>query len=711
MSDQIDYSVPSPRETNLAQLQLDFEYRSGDSDTLNDFYIPCLQNSVLYRRAVGFFTSDSIQLAAQGIEALIANKGRMQLVASPRMSPEDIQAIEAGYKSREQIASDAINREIPEFPSEHSTSWSCLAWMVQHRLLEIQILLPKQHAWALYHEKLGVFSDRNNNHVAFSGSANETAGGLMFNFEAIDVFRSWIHFEEPRVRRKVFNFERLWRNQTDALIAVPFPEACAQKLLVHVTRVVPRLNDRPKPSAGVSLAERKEFSVPADKKPRDYQLLAVTNWLNQNQRGVFHMATGSGKTFTSLVAAQRIFSRHGMPALVVVCPYRHLVDQWSDNVCAFGLKPILAYESKQIWLPAVNDALYRMRLKAATEAPLCIVTTNSTFCSDVFQNKLAQLPPESMLIADEVHNLGASGFVGKMPPHFQYRLGLSATPERWFDAVGTESITQYFGPVVEPTFGIKEALKCGALVPYDYHPILVPLTDEECDEYDKLSLAIARKAGGAEASEDDDLLKPLLLKRARLLASAKNKLSALRSLMSTRKQQSHMLFYCGDGRTEDASDQEEKRQIEAVIKLLGSELGIPVQSYTAETNTKTRRELSRQLDEGQLKGLVAIRCLDEGVDIPSIRMAVILASSTNPRQFIQRRGRVLRPSPETGKKYAEVFDMIVHPPFGHAVTEIERKLVRKELMRVTDFADLARNCGAARVALLPLQKQFNLLDM
>jgi DNA phosphorothioation system restriction enzyme len=710
VSDQPDYSKLSPREINLARLELDFEYRTGEGDALNDFYIPCLQNSVLYRRAVGFFTSDSIQLAAQGIEALIANEGHMQLVASPRMAPEDIEAIRAGYKSREQVASDALQREIPEFPSEHATSWSCLAWMVQNRLLEIQILLPKQYAWALYHEKLGVFSDKNDNHVAFSGSANETAGGLMFNFEAIDVFRSWIHSEEPRVRRKLLNFQRLWSNQTDALTAIPFPEACARKLLVHVPRGTPRLNDRTeRPS--ITLAEPKNFSVPASKKPRDYQLLAVDNWIKQNGRGVFHMATGSGKTFTSLVAAQRVFAALGLSALVVVCPYRHLVDQWADNVGAFGLKPILAYESRQLWLPAVNDALFRMRRAPADAAPVCIITTNSTFCGEVFQNKLSQLPSRCMLIADEVHNLGANGFFGKMPLNIQLRLGLSATPERWFDPVGTDFISKYFGPVVEPAFGIREALKCGALVPYNYYPILVPLTDDECEEYEKLSLAIARRAGGAEANEDDDLLKPLFLKRARLLASAKNKLVALGALMSTRKEQSHMLFYCGDGQTEDISDQEEKRQIEAVIRLLGSQLGIPVQSYTAETSIETRRRLSRQLDSGELKGLVAIRCLDEGVDIPSVKTAVILASSTNPRQFIQRRGRILRPSPETGKTHAEVYDMIVHPPLGHTVTEVERRLVRKELIRVTDFADLARNCGEARVALLPLQKQFNLLDL
>lgn len=706
----MDLSKPSPRETNLARLELDFEYRTGEGDTLNDFYIPCLQNSVLYRRAVGFFTSDSIQLAAQGIEALIANEGHMQLVASPRMSPEDIEAIKVGYKSREQVASDAVEREIPQFPSENANSWSCLAWMVQHRLLEIQILLPKQHAWALYHEKLGVFSDKNDNHVAFSGSANETAGGLMFNFEAIDVFRSWIHSEEPRVRRKLLNFQRLWSNQTHALTAIPFPEACAQKLLVHVPRKIPCLYERAeRPS--VTLAQPQSFSVPTDKKPRDYQLLAVDNWLKRKGRGVFHMATGSGKTFTSLLAAHRIFSGLQLPALVIVCPYRHLVDQWSENVRSFGLKPILAYESRQIWLPTVNDALYRMRLTSAKQSPVCIITTNSTFCGESFQNKLAQLPQGCMLIADEVHNLGASGFWGKLPENIQLRLGLSATPERWFDPVGTESIAKYFGPVVEPAFGIKEALKCGALVPYDYYPILVPLTEDECEEYDKLSLAIARKAGGSDANEDDDLLKPLLLKRARLLASAKNKLSALRELMSIRRQQSHMLFYCGDGRTEDDVDQDDKRQIEAVMRLLGSELGIPVQAYTADTDMEVRGVLSRQLDSGELKGLVAIRCLDEGVDIPSVRRAVILASSTNPRQFIQRRGRVLRPSPETGKTHAEVYDMIVHPPFGHSATEIERKLVRKELIRVADFADLARNCGAARVSLLPLQKQFNLLDL
>ncbi|MEQ8960994.1 MAG: helicase-related protein, partial [Coleofasciculus sp. C2-GNP5-27] len=289
---------------------------------------------------------------------------------------------------------------------------------------------------------------------------------------------------------------------------------------------------------------------------------------------------------------------------------------------------------------------------------------------------------------------------------------LSATPERYFDDEGTQGLLGYFGSVLQPELTLADAIHQGALVHYLYYPILVELTETESIAYAKFT----KRIGWALMSNEDidlqnnDTATALLMQRARLIGSATNKLMALRELMAERLETYHTLFYCGDGTVEGSVSQETTRQLAAVTRLLGSELGYRINTYTANTPLAEREELRRQFETGELQGLVAIRCLDEGVDIPAIQTAVILASSGNPRQFIQRRGRILRPHPD--KERAILFDMIVLPPdLGRETFEVERNLLKKELKRFLEFADLADNAGEARLKLLQLQKRYGLLDM
>jgi superfamily II DNA or RNA helicase len=269
---------------------------------------------------------------------------------------------------------------------------------------------------------------------------------------------------------------------------------------------------------------------------------------------------------------------------------------------------------------------------------------------------------------------------------------------------------EYFGSVLEPEFTLKDAIAAKALVPYVYYPVLVELTEPEIEQYGELSSRIGRAIGVGGDTDDNEALTTLLMQRARLVGAATHKLDALRQIMLNRRQTSHTLFYCGDGSVEDEVTQESVRQLEAVRTLLQDELNYRVKTYTAETSLREREELRYQFVHGILQGLVAIRCLDEGVDIPAIQTAVILASSSNPRQFIQRRGRILRPS--LGKERAELFDMIVIPPdLGQDSWSIERNLLRKELQRFAEFADLAVNSGQARKILLPLQEKYQLLEL
>ena len=450
--------------------------------------------------------------------------------------------------------------------------------------------------------------------------------------------------------------------------------------------------------------------IPSDLKLRPYQQQAIDNWFANRGRGTLKMATGTGKTITALAIATQLHQEISLQVLIVVCPYRHLVTQWGRECEKFALQPILAFESVHTWQSQLSTILYNIH--SGNQKFISVITTNSTFISDSFQSQLKYFPEKTLIIGDEAHHLGSPKLEKCLPKNIGLRLALSATPERYFDEEGTIAISDYFGQILQPELTLAHAIQQGALAPYLYHPILVELTEAESRDYVKLTSKIGWAFLLSEKQKgqtDKENLKLLLMRRSRLVASAKNKLAALKKLMANRLETTHTLFYCGDGlvQTENVSD---LRQMEAVVKVLSLELGYRVNTYTAETPIKKREKLRKQFESGELQGLVAINCLDEGVDIPAIKNAVILASSQNPRQFIQRRGRILRPHPS--KERATLFDMIVLPPdMGKSILEIERNLLRKELKRFLEFADLADNAGEARVKLLNVQKRYGLLDI
>jgi DNA phosphorothioation system restriction enzyme len=704
---------------NFKDLTVYDEYRSDRSDLIQDFYIPCLEKATIYSRAVGFFSSTSMAAAAQGITALIRAGGKMQLIASPYLSAEDADAIDRGLKQREEVVANVVIRELEqEFEQIVQDRLASLAWLLAEGFLEIKLAIPKNvHKSGIYHEKLGIFSDREGNIIAFSGSANESHTALIDNFECIDVFCSWHSGVKERALRKAENFQQLWSNCTPNLEVISFPEAATRSLL----RLRPDSSYQSQPIQRTSVRENSPqsqgYTWPVDRQSlgcpkippyvrvRPYQQQAVDNWFANEGRGTLKMATGSGKTITSLLIACKLYQKIGLKALLVVCPYRHLVTQWARECQKFGLEPVLAFENAHKWQPELSTQLYN--LISDRKSFLTVITTNSTLMSPGLQSLLPDFPRKTLIVGDEAHNLGSKKLEESLPRNIGLRLALSATPERHFDDRGTESLLNYFGNVLQPEFTLADAIQQGALVHYLYYPILVDLTDTEAETYMALTAKIGRVMG---MGGDEEKLTKLLMQRSRLIGAASNKLQALRDLMQGRLDTQHTLFYCGDGSVEDRMSQETNKQLEAVVRILGSELGYRVNTYTAEVPLDEREDLRHQFETGELQGLVAIRCLDEGVDIPATQTAVILASSTNPRQFIQRRGRILRPHPN--KRRATLFDTIVLPPeLERESLEVERNLLRKELRRFVEFADLADNAGEARIKLMDVQSKYGLLDL
>lgn len=716
--------------SNLLEVGLEQRrYRGSRAKLLHAFYLPCLRVATDYRRAVGFFTSDVLAAATSGLSAFVENEGMMRLVASPRLEEEDVRAINEGYRLRDQVIEERLVQALDprRFPDPVKERLAFLSWLIAHGRLEIKIALVKTNSgYGLYHEKVGAFADGAGNTVAFGGSANETVGGLITNFESIDVYRSWLPADADRVEEKVSDFEALWSDETEDLVVFEFPDAARRRLLQLQPSSKPTrepewdLDDSDEAPAGPDEARGwGEPKIPEAITLHEYQKKAIKKWLQADGRGIFQMATGTGKTITALglitVLYENLRKQSRGMVCVVVCPFKHLVTQWAEVAKGFGLFPLKCFESGASWQPYLRQGVDAVN---AGYAPfLMAIVTNRTLQSSAFAQTVSKANEASLLIiGDEVHNLGTESFMEVLPSDARYRLGLSATPERWFDASGTQSLFNYFGPVVYE-LGLAEAIKLDALCHYMYHPHFVALTEEEHTKYLVLSRKIAALvASSANKDIEDDgssgPLETLLFARARLVASAANKIEALRSIMEPLRHSTHNLIYCGDGRVESSHSDETQRQIEEAVHLLGIELGMATNSYTAETYLGDRDTLRRRFASGDLQNLVAIRCLDEGMDIPETRRAVILASSSNPKQWIQRRGRVLRLSP--GKTMADIHDLLVIPEPSELTDQefnIERRLVKRELERVVEFAGLADNRIEATAQVTSIQEAYGLLDM
>ena len=681
---------------SLREITLKYEYRSDGADLVKDFYTPCLRNATQYWRAVGYFTSNGLALNATGLAKFLQNDGRMRLVTGRRLMEDDIEAIRSGYDTRNQI---------PAFPPETSfeevsqNRLTLLTWLVAHKRLDVKIAYPSDtdvdNSQAMYHEKIGVFLDNTENAVAFAGSQNETVGGLLSNFESFDVHWSWD--TKQRVQQKIDNFTRLWDNKTEKLEVVDFPIAVARDLLLY-QHVYPTGQDQT-PSDSPQVIESTASYLPNDLVLRTYQSEAIDAWFENGCRGLWEMATGTGKTITALSALARLREEKDHLFVLIVCPYQHLVDQWYEEVVRFGFEPIRAYKSAKIWVNQVNNALGLHNWRVSKD--VWVITTHTTFLKKNMQTLLSGVKSPTVIVADEVHHLGAKRSREKLIDSFDYRLGLSATPNRWFDDAGTNVLKAYFGETVYE-FPLSKAIQEGYLCQYYYQPHLIELTDEEFEEYEQLTQKISKLYYQVESDQPNEAFERLLIKRATLLNRAENKLIKLAELLEDKTDSlHHALFYCALGR------------IAPVIELL-TNLGLRVAKFTAEESTSERQELLEMFASGHLQALVAMKCLDEGVDVPSTQTAYILASSSNPKEFIQRRGRILRKA--HGKKYAEIHDLITVPSveyrqYSSATFETERKIVERELKRFSEFAGTALNQFRARSKIWALAKDYNLIDV
>lgn len=704
----------------LRSLSLSDRYRSDHEDVVANFFVPAFTVASSYSRAVGYFTSTSLALYARGIEMFAERDGTMRLIASPHLNEDDVIDIERGYDVR-QIIERATLRELDlESPDTVLDGLGMLGRLIAEGRLDIKLAFVEQEGRVgIYHEKIGIFRDDLGDLVGFTGSSNETYGGLMANFESVEVYRGWVAGDGTRALRLESDFQALWSNQTPHLIVERFPDVARERLIKlggqRPQRPLPGRDDALTPPP-VAVSEPRRLGHPKWLSVRDYQKEAVRAWLANQGRGILKMATGTGKTKTAMIAATQlgnVLRQREQPLVVLIlAPLQHLVDQWISEVEDFGVRPVAVYESSQKWLPVVEEQLAAARM--GQRPVVAMVATNASFSGEKFQSVLSRITQPLLVIADEAHNLGSSTYRSCLPPKATYRLALSATPERWFDDEGTDALVDYFGPVVFE-LGLGDAIKMGALTRYLYLPRLVELNDYETNLYVDLTAQIATRIKSGEELGKADPNSPLgflLRQRAGVLGHAEGKLAALRDDLSARAQSWFHLVYCAEGRRPTAPGEPPgPNQLQEVMDLVGNQLHLAAHSYISETPRKERKLLMRRFGSGDdLRVLVAMRCLDEGVDIPDARTGYLLASSSNPRQFIQRRGRLLRRA--EGKDAAEILDYLAVPPMRTPINfTVERALLTRELQRANEFGKLSENYEATLEALRPLKERYQLMDM
>ena len=674
----------------LREIQFKTAYDSDEDDILNDFYIPALSSSTSYRRLAGFFSSSALAVAARGISGLIKNGGAMELVVGAKLKRIDVEAIEKGIKSREQAVADMMIEDLSsieaEFVRDHVRA---LAWMVANHRLEVKVavILSSEAGTSgdinegIYHLKVGILSDGSNppNVISFSGSVNESGMGWLHSIEEFKVFRSWVAGEKTYLKTDTDKFEKYWTGRAKRAIIMDIPTAVREKLI----EMAPDNVDELRLERHYRRAKRKLWP---------HQAEAIKAWVNQGHRGIFAMATGTGKTLAAL-------SAYGLapPSMVtiVLVPTQPLLNQWAKKEIPSYDKNarIIMCGGQHKWKTRLPLELADIRKHGENYSPanrLYVVAIMKTAASKGFLLSWKGIPPDNVqVICDEVHHLGAPTYQRCAEIPSARRLGLSATPERDWDFEGTQKTIDYIGPTVYE-YDIKSAIRDGFLSPYKYFPYFAFLNRKEFEDFQRLTDEIGKEtakinARAKIAPEDRKMftaymtrkLERLLLERSRIRKKARDKIRVFGEIlfsMSTRP----LIVFC--------EDHEQLNGIKSVLKdRVGSFL-----VYTSRMSLWQRNKTLDMFRKGDSDILLAIRCLDEGLDVPKCRGCIIVASSSSTREFIQRRGRILR---GLKGKTAVLNDIIVLPPEVRGADEIEaaETLIRHELARMRQLVEAAEN--------------------
>lgn len=731
----------------------DGTYRPDEYNSPEKFFNDCLENSKEFDLQLGYFSSATISVLADGFASFISNGGKMRLVINHIVSDEDKNAISKGVNGGVIDCFDLSNFEELKitFDEYQQQFFECLAFLIYNKRIDIRIIKPRNKK-GIAHTKSGQFRD-GDSITSFTGSANFTISGLFNNLEEIKIDRSDSidMMVQKRIdsQRKEFdsimkmtkrNIEYLSPDKLISAIQTNYGDKDIEELLdvekkLRKLKKERAIRERQKQIDMVCEDfDEMEPRFPYATGPREYQKLAFENWKNNGQKGLFAMATGTGKTITSLNCLLEIYLRKGYYKAIIFVPTITLVNQWEQECRKFRFSNIIKVYSKNLtWRDEVERVRFneKYRTEREPEVSYIIISTYASYSREKVFNVLNDFDKRRLLlIADECHNMASGSLVKRLKeiPYLR-RIGLSATPDRQFDDNGNTKLRKFFGSEEKYTYeySMEEAIKNGVLCKYMYYPHLVRLTSEEMDAYVELSEKISKYFNFNTCTFDDpdEMLKRLLLARKRIIHKAANKLPAFIDIIEKRHDEKgnlkYSLIYVPEGnipdyiggtddfdKSEDINDDEDADHLiniytQAVTKV---DERVTVKKFTS--GQRDRDEILDDFASGKLHVLTSMKCLDEGVDVPRSELAVFCSSTGNPRQFIQRRGRVLRTHPD--KRMAELHDLVVVPEVSPNSNSyrMEQSLLRGELLRVNNFALLSENPSYSETELREVMDYYGL---
>lgn len=663
---------------NYKDMDIKRSYISCGEDGIADaLIVPALKCTNHYYRSVGYFSSGVFDTIMDGIPTFVRNGGDIKMIASPKLNDEDIEAINLGYEEKERIIGNAFSREfLEEVENFDDSRLVLLAELIARGILDIRIAVT--NTLGDYHDKLGILEDFEGNKVVFYGSANSSKNGYRDNYDKIRVVKSWIDGQKDSVDDEVEEFDSLWNGTNNFVEVYEYKESARKHLLQVIER---RSNSRKQGNTGIKL--------------RDYQEEAIKAWVNNNYHGFYVMATGTGKTWTAIYSAKRLLEENS--ATVVICaPYKHLVKQWAEDVRKAFPDAVLIMVSSEnlLWDQKISQAIINKRYNK--DVQIIIISTIVSFNLERFTNVISKDSSDKLLIVDEAHRFTKRR--EELKNDYKYMLGLSATPYSGRSAASGKELMKYFGGQVFD-LPIETALDKRFLVPYYYKPIFVYATEDEEERFRKQSRIIASCFRNGKCIDPESLAKTLR-NRLRIISMAQAKIDGIGDFVNQIEEKDHVVVYCGDGRMYDDTG-EEIRHIRHVKRVL-NDLDYKASQFTAQENMTERMELVDAFNKGEISALAAIRCLDEGINIPSIKSALILSSNDDYREFVQRRGRILRLYDD--KESAVIYDVVVLP--SNDMTE----WAKIELRRYREYAKLSINYDETMDELDDLLIQYGLSE-
>lgn len=623
---------------NFRDLDIKISYHSLGEDALaSNFLVPALKCARTYKRSVGYFSSGVIDEVVDGIVAMHRNGGKIQLIASPYLNQDDIKAIDLGYRKREEIIKDSFSKSfIDELYKIKEERLRLLVDLIAKETLDIKIIVTADTNGD-YHDKFGILEDFDGNTVVFYGSPNSSINGYRNNYEKIRIVKSWDLSNLESVQDEIEEFDSLWNGTNELVDVYDYKDSAKENIL----KVIEDKNNSHNKKEPIVL--------------RDYQNEAIAAWIKNGYRGFYVMATGTGKTWTAIYSAKEVL-KHNKAIVVICAPYKHLIKQWQEDVrkCFPDSHIILVSSENPKWEQQISYEM--INRKYNNDDQLIIISTISSFNMDRFTNAMSKSQDEKILIVDEAHRF--SNRSEAIHNDYKYILGLSATPYSGNSTAAGKELMDFFGGLVY-SLPIEKALG-KYLVNYYYHPIYVYATEEE----ESLFRYYTQKMMSCFKNDvlyDYESFVRFRRSRLRVISMASEKNEKIEDFVRKVKVKDHFVVYCGDGRLFDDDLGEEIRHIDSIKKKLRT-LGIRASQFTAKETMKERMDLIDSFNRGDISSLVAIRCLDEGINIPSILSALILSSNDDYREFVQRRGRILRKYEGSFvKKDADIYDLIVLP--------------------------------------------------